>query len=198
VDRHPLLAGQDVTAAGLVHSPRGTVLYEISPAQVFRLTVGSAFRAPTFLESYIDLFAPIPSQPAIGVRFQGSQTLRPEQMVQAEVGFRGHVGSFRPDVVVYAERVQNLITDGALRLPANPAEAVEPKSGQYVAGYAQYPGNNVNRDGAVSAKLGPLATHVKNPSGLTVPRTPLKVPPAVCRARPESCNPHGHNTLGRG
>ena len=128
VDRNPLLAQQSVTAGG----------YEVKPDQVLRFTLGSAFRAPTFLESYADLFAPIPDQPAMGVRFQGSTTLRPEQMVQAELGYRGRFGSFQPDVVIYAERVQNLITDGALRLPANPSEAVDPATGQYVAGYTGF------------------------------------------------------------
>jgi iron complex outermembrane receptor protein len=138
VDRHPLLYSQDVTAGGLVHSPRGTLLYEVRPEQVLRFTLGSAFRAPTFLESYADLFAPIPTQPAIGVRFQGSQSLRPEQILQAEIGYRGRLGTFQPDVVVYAERVQNLITDGALRLPADPSQAVDPATGQYVAGYTGF------------------------------------------------------------
>src|SRR5207237_10393851 len=134
VDRHPLLSAQSVTAGGLVQSPRGTVLYEMKPDQVLRLTIGTAFRAPTFFESYIDLFAPIPDQPAMGVRFQGSRTLRPEQMLQAEVGYRGRFGSFQPDLVLHAERVQNRSTAGALRLPANPSESVDPATGQYVAG----------------------------------------------------------------
>ena len=138
MDRNPLLAQQSVTAGGLVHSPRGTVLYEVKPDQVLRFTLGTAFRAPTFLESYVDLFAPIPDQPAMGVRFQGSTTLRPEQMLQAELGYRGRFGTFQPDVVIYAERVQNLITDGALRLPANSSEAVDPVTGQYVAGYTGF------------------------------------------------------------
>jgi iron complex outermembrane recepter protein len=138
MDRNPLLAQQSVTAGGLVHSPRGTVLYEVKPDQVLRFTLGTAFRAPTFLESYADLFAPIPDQPAMGVRFQGSTTLRPEQMLQAELGYRGRFSTFQPDLVIYAERVQNLITDGALRLPANPAEAVDPVTGQYVAGFTGF------------------------------------------------------------
>jgi outer membrane receptor protein involved in Fe transport len=138
LDRHPLLAAQGVTAGGLVHSPRGTLLYEMKPDQVLRLTIGTAFRAPTSFESYIDLFAPIPDQPAMGVRFQGSRTLRPEQMLQAEIGYRGRFGSFQPDLVVYAERVQNLITDGALRLPANPSQSVDPATGQYVVGYTGF------------------------------------------------------------
>jgi len=138
LDRDPLLYQQNVTPGGIVQSPRGTLLFEPVQDQVFRFTVGSAFRAPTYLESYIDLMATIPNQPAMGVRFQGSKDLRPEQMLQAELGYRGRAGNFQPEVVVYAERVQNLITDGALRLPANPAEAVDPKTGQYVIGYTGF------------------------------------------------------------
>ena len=159
VDRHPLLYSNDVTAGGLVQSPRGTLLYEVRPEQVVRFTLGSAFRAPTFLESYIDLFAPIPNQPALGVRFQGSPTLRPEQMLQAELGYRGRLGSFQPDVVVYAERVQNLITDGALRLPANPSESVDPATGQYIAGFTGFrnePGSYFGIGAELGGKWSPM------------------------------------------
>ena len=131
VDRHPLLYSQDVTPGGLVHSPRGTLLYEFKPEQVLRLSVGSAFRAPTFLESYVDLLTPIPNQAGLAVRFQGSRDLRPEQMLQAELGYRGRIGSFQPDVVLYGERVQNLITDGGLQvLTPQP----DPLTGQVVVG----------------------------------------------------------------
>ena len=138
VDRDPLLYAKGVTSNGLVQSPRGTILYEVNPEQVLRFTLGSAFRSATFLESYIDLFAPIPNQPALGVRFQGSENLHPEEMLQAELGYRGRLGNFQPDLVVYAERVGNLITDGALHKPANPAQAVDPLTGQYVIGYTGF------------------------------------------------------------
>jgi outer membrane receptor protein involved in Fe transport len=112
LDRDPLLYQRNVTTAGLVQSPRGTILYEVRPEQVLRFTLGSCF--------------------------QGSENLRPEQMLQAELGYRGRVGTFQPDVVVYAERVQNLITDGALRLPANPSQAIDPSTGQYIIGYTGF------------------------------------------------------------
>jgi len=57
-----------------------------------------------------------------------------EEMLQAELGYRGHVGNFQPDIVVYAERVANLITDGALSQPANPLQAVYLPTGQYIIG----------------------------------------------------------------
>jgi iron complex outermembrane receptor protein len=158
VDRHPLLYQQHVTPGGLVHSPRGTLLYEMKPEQVLRFTVGSAFRAPTFLESYIDLLAQIPDQPALGVRFQGDKSLRPEQMLQAELGYRGRLGAFQPDIVVYAERVTNLITDGVLRLPANPNEGRDPVTGQYIAAYTGFqnePGSFYGLGAEVGGKWSP-------------------------------------------
>ena len=158
VDRDPLLYAKRVTSNGLVQSPRGTMLYEVKPEQVLRFTFGSAFRSATFLESYIDLFAPIPNQPALGVRFQGSQDLRPEEMLQAELGYRGRVGNFQPDIVVYAERVSNLITDGALRRPANPAQAVDPLTRQFVIGYTGFenePGHFFGLGAEVGGKLSP-------------------------------------------
>ncbi len=158
VDRHPLLYSQGVTPGGLVHSPRGTLLYEFKPEQVLRFTVGSAFRAPTFLESYIDLLAPIPNQPALGVRFQGDRALKPEQMLQAELGYRGRLGAFQPDLVVYAERVTNLITDGALRSPANPGEGRDPATGQYIAAYTGFenePGSFIGLGAEVGGRWSP-------------------------------------------
>jgi outer membrane receptor for ferrienterochelin and colicin len=158
VDRHPLLATESVTPGGLIQSATGTLLYEARPDQVVRFTAGTAFRAPTFLESYTDLFAPIPTQPALGVRFQGSRTLRPEHIVEAEVGYRARLGSFQPDVVVYAERVQNLITDSALRLPADPGQTVDPATGQYVIGYTGFenePGSYFGVGTEVSGKWSP-------------------------------------------
>ena len=158
VDRDPLLFSRHVTNGGLIQSPRGTLLFEVKPEQVVRFTVGSAFRSPTFLESYVNLFAPIPNQPALGVRFQGSPDLHPEEMLQAELGYRGRVGNFQPDLVVYAERVGNLITDGALHKPANPSQAIDPVTGQYVIGYTGFenePGHFFGLGAEVGGKYSP-------------------------------------------
>jgi outer membrane receptor protein involved in Fe transport len=60
--------------------------------------------------------------------------------------------------VIYAERVQNLITDGALRLPSSPAEAVDPASGQFVIGYTGFqnePGSFFGVGAEVGGKWSP-------------------------------------------
>lgn len=138
IDRHPLLARNEVTPGGLVHSPRGTLLWEFRPDQVLRLTVGTAFRVPTFLESYIDVFAQIPNQPAIGVAFQGDQKLKPEDILQGELGWRGRIGErLQPEVVLYVQRVNNLIADGVFRRPG-PGETVDPTTGNFIIGYTGF------------------------------------------------------------
>ncbi|HEY2030186.1 MAG TPA: porin family protein [Myxococcales bacterium] len=153
VDRDPLLESAGVTAGGLVPSPRGTLLYEFVPEQVLRLTVGTAFRLPTFIESYADLFAPIPNQPALGVRFQGDQSLRPEQMLQAELGYKGRIGTFQPEIVAYAERVSDLITDGVLKQPSSPSATTDPSTGQFIIGDTGFQ-NQPDRFLGVGAEVG--------------------------------------------
>src|SRR5438270_822834 len=148
VDRHPLLADQHITAGGLVHSPRGTVLLEAARDHFLRFTAGTAFRAPTFLESYANLFAPV--APGAGIRFQGDLNLKPEEMLQAELGYKGRIGDqLTPEAVVYVERVRNLITDGALQ-PAPPGTSA---GGQTVLGFTGFQ-NEPNLFVGVGAELG--------------------------------------------
>jgi len=148
VDRHPLLADQHITAGGLVHSPRGTVLLEVARDHFLRFTAGTAFRAPTFLESYANLFAPV--APGAGIRFQGDLSLKPEEMLQAELGYKGRIGDrLTPEAVVYLERVRNLITDGALQ-PAPPGTS---SGGQTVLGFTGFQ-NEPNLFVGVGAELG--------------------------------------------
>src|SRR5712692_50882 len=148
VDRHPLLADQHITPGGLVHSPRGTVLVEVARDQFLRFTAGTAFRAPTFLESYANLFAPV--VPGAGIRFQGDLNLKPEEMLQAELGYKGRIGDqLTPEAVVYVERVRNLITDGALQ-PAPPGTSA---GGQTPLGFTGFQ-NEPNLFVGIGAELG--------------------------------------------
>ena len=148
LDRYPLLAEQHITAGGLVHSPRGTVLVELARDHYLRFTAGTAFRAPTFLESYASLFAPV--VPGGGIRFLGDRNLKPEEMLQAEIAYKGRIGDrLTPEVVVYAERVRNLITDGALQA----ASGIDPATGQNVLGFTGFE-NEPNLFVGIGAELG--------------------------------------------
>ena len=72
VDRHPLLDGGK---PGLAHSPRVSAIYIPFEGHAFRASGASAFREPTFLESYTDLRVPAPGVPGASALTQGSRTL---------------------------------------------------------------------------------------------------------------------------
>ena len=80
----------------------------------------------------------MPDQPAISVRFRGDQKLLPEQILQAELGYRGKIGErLQPEVVLYAERITNLISDGALTKPTLD-QSIDPKTGQFIIGFTGF------------------------------------------------------------
>lgn len=131
-DRHPLL---DNGSPGLAHSPRVSALYTPWEGHAFRASAASAFRAPTFLESYTDLRVPVPGVNGASAITQGSRTLRPERLTALELGYRGEAPSlgFDWDVALYQNTVKDLIALSALqRLPAG--ETFDPVTGTYVLG----------------------------------------------------------------
>ena len=106
VDFHPLLPDP-------VFSPRGAFIFHPTERSALRLSAGTAFRTPTFLESYLDLRNPSPI-PGINVQAQGASTqgfaLRPEQIISAEIGFRDEDSDyFDFEVNGYYNRVNDLV-----------------------------------------------------------------------------------------
>jgi iron complex outermembrane receptor protein len=70
----------------LLFSPRGSVIMKPTDHQSFRLTGATAFRAPTFIESYLDTESGS-GVPGVTVLAKGDQNLRPERIISAEVGY---------------------------------------------------------------------------------------------------------------
>ena len=79
LDQHPLLSEPQV-------SPRGSVVVHPTPRQSIRLTAGTAFRSPTFVESYLRVpnTTPLRGVTAFGV---GNESLSPERIVSIELGY---------------------------------------------------------------------------------------------------------------
>jgi iron complex outermembrane receptor protein len=79
LDQHPLFAEPQI-------SPRGSVVVHPTPGQSIRLTAGTAFRSPTFLESYLQVpnETPVRGVTAFGV---GNPGLNPERIVSFELGY---------------------------------------------------------------------------------------------------------------
>jgi iron complex outermembrane receptor protein len=132
MDRHPLL---DEGRPGLAHSPRLSAIYIPIEGHAFRVSGASAFREPTFLESYVHLLVPAAGVPGASALTVGNQTLKPEQLVAFELGYRGEAPTLGIDwdVALYQNTVTNLIGLSAVqRLPAD--ESFHDESGTFLVG----------------------------------------------------------------
>lgn len=96
-------------------SPRGAVLVHPSKQSTLRASVSSAFRKPTFLESYLALPIQLPvtgaAQISEGVRREDpSFILNAERILSAELGYLNQESEyFVVDASVFYNRVSNLI-----------------------------------------------------------------------------------------
>jgi outer membrane receptor protein involved in Fe transport len=104
-DFHPLLDSPPI-------SPRAAVIVRPSQDSAVRLSAGTAFRTPSFLESYINVGANF-DVPALTGTTRGSEvigrTLNPESIVSMELSYANSASSFFDvEVVGYYSRVSNL------------------------------------------------------------------------------------------
>ncbi len=84
-DRHPLF--------GFRYSPRGSLVYRFVDGQSLRFTAGTAFRSPSFLESYLD-YTNRNSVRAATARGEGNRDLQPEQMISFELGYQNQATDY--------------------------------------------------------------------------------------------------------
>jgi iron complex outermembrane receptor protein len=132
VDRHPLL---DNGSPGLAHSPRVSALFIPFEGQAFRASAASAFREPTFLESYTHLPIPVPGVNGASALTTGNLRLRPERLTALELGWRGEAPELGLDwdLALYQNTVRDLIGLSAVqRLP--PGESYDTASGSFLLG----------------------------------------------------------------
>jgi iron complex outermembrane recepter protein len=88
-----LVAGARYDLDTFIHptiSPRGSILFKPLKDHTFRATVSLAYRTPTLFETQVDqrtfTNAPLPPQT---IFVQGSNNLKPEEIVSYEVGYQG-------------------------------------------------------------------------------------------------------------
>jgi iron complex outermembrane receptor protein len=126
----------------------------------FRASAASAFREPTFLESYTRLLVPAPGVPGATALTSGSQDLKPESMVAYEMGYRGEAPELGIDwdVALYQNTVKNLIALSPVqRLPAG--ESFDPESGTFVVGrsfFRNEPATYTSRGVELGVSLAPV------------------------------------------
>lgn len=103
-DRHPLVPPSRTL------SPRGAAVWRFAPRTAGRVSAGTAFRAPSQMESYLDLFQPVNGQDGVTVRTLGDRTLVPERVLTVEAGIHDESSDFHAaDLTVYANQVSDLI-----------------------------------------------------------------------------------------
>lgn len=140
VDRHPLL---DDGSPGLAHSPRVSALFIPFEGHAFRASAASAFREPTFLESYTHIPVPVPGVNGASALTTGNPGLRAERLTAFELGWRGESPELGIDwdLALYQNTVRDLIGLSAVqRLPAG--ESYDAASGSYLLGRSFFQNEN--------------------------------------------------------
>lgn len=131
VDRHPLLESP-------VPSPRLAVIANVSEGRVVRVNGGTAFRTPTFMESYAELYLPTGTD-GVSARTVGDEALLPERILAVEAAYLDESAeSWRAEVTVYGYQVDNLIDLGSVDSSALPQQGYNPAVGAYLAGQSSF------------------------------------------------------------
>ncbi len=107
-DQHPLV--------GFTPSPRVALLIKPTPKQSIRVSAGTAFRNPSFLESYLDLTILGSPFTSVGIESFGNTELEPENIFSVEGGYVFEDSDFFSfEFAGYYERIDNLIYQASVK-----------------------------------------------------------------------------------
>jgi outer membrane receptor for ferrienterochelin and colicin len=122
----------------VVQSPRASALYHPSKQSTVRGIVATAFRTPTFLESYIGNFIQLPVTGAGEIHLPNAAKVQPEQIFTTELGYLNSESDyFTVDSAFFYNRASSLIeiapansiTVGDFAAPGGPT--FNPQTGLY-------------------------------------------------------------------
>ncbi len=157
LDRHPLL---DQGAPGYAHSPRVSLLFKPGQNHALRASFATAFREPTFVESYMSVRVPVPGVNGASLLSTGDTKLKPEQLLSFELGYRGDIPEIglEWDLSVYQNNVRDLIAlSNVTRTLAT--EAWDEKSQSYLIGRTSFhnePDDYTGRGVELGLRLSPI------------------------------------------
>lgn len=138
VDRHPLIPVTETL------SPRAALIARVADRTSLRLTGGSAFRAPTMLESYMDVTVGTDAD-GVFIRDVGDVTLSPERIRTVELGAHDESSPFHTaDVAVYYNRLTDII---ALSDVVPSVAPFDPAENGYEAGVTGWTNSDVGYTG---------------------------------------------------
>jgi outer membrane receptor for ferrienterochelin and colicin len=94
----------------IVQSARGSVLFHPGARSTVRAMIGTAFRTPTFLESYLDVPFQLPVTGAALITQAAATRIQPEQILSTEIGYlNSQSDSFTFDSALFYNRVNGLV-----------------------------------------------------------------------------------------
>ena len=115
--------------AKIVHSPRGSVLFHPSDKSTIRGIVATAFRTPTFLESYLGLPVQLPAAGASLGTLTNPPKIQPEQIFTTELGYLNSESDyFTFDSAFFYNHASNLI-EVRPNTPISPNDLSDPGLG---------------------------------------------------------------------
>jgi iron complex outermembrane receptor protein len=149
VDRHPLLKN-------VQFSPRGSLVYRFLEQQSLRLSIGRAFRGPSFLESYVQLPNSSTRRGITGFGL-GNDRLAPESIVSYELGYQNQASDyFALEANVYFNTVKDLILFTDIRQFTLKDSATPGSLAQYDPTIDAFPYSSIGytNEGAVYRQMG--------------------------------------------
>jgi iron complex outermembrane receptor protein len=182
VDGHPLL---NRGKPGFAHSPRLSAVVSPGEGHALRASFATAFREPTFLESYLNLRTPIPGVNGGTLLTVGNTGLRPERLTSFEAGYRGetaHLG-ISWDLALYWNIVRDLTMLSAV-LPVDILHARDPTTNSFLIGQSEW----VNDPTIYTARGAELGLTWNVISGLDL-RASASVQGVVSNSKKEVCGP---------
>lgn len=129
LDRHPLVPLSKTL------SPRAAVITRVAPKTALRIGTGTAFRAPSQMESYLDLNQPVGTD-GVFVSTRGDRGLLPERIFTVEGGLHDEsLPWMQADLAAYWNRVTDLIY---LQDIVGELSPFDPAEGGFSAGQTQF------------------------------------------------------------
>ncbi len=113
LDRHPFTP--------LLISPRGSLIFDPSPAHVLRFSAGTSFRNPTLLENYLSLSRTTPPPPfTVEVTSFGNRDLDPERMTMYELAHGGRFGRLKTTLAGFHYQLTRIIAQTPITALSGP------------------------------------------------------------------------------
>ncbi|MCB9766254.1 MAG: TonB-dependent receptor [Alphaproteobacteria bacterium] len=129
---------------GFVPSGRLAAIMHLNEGRAIRVNAGNAFRTPTFLEAYTELYLDS-GVDGVMVSSQGDKAnIQAESIIAAEVGYMEQTSdSWRAEVNAYGYRVDNLIDLGNIYPEDAQVGGIQEPPGAYVAGISRFENEDI-------------------------------------------------------